>query len=145
MKKSPLNKKSKNPIPALRHKADQLFSKAIRYRDGELRGDIWWCLCITCDTWKPMGIMHAGHFMSRRFPSTRWDEENVNAQCAGCNMFGGGEQYKYSLALDIKYGDGTAEKLALQAQEYFKVTRQFLEQVISDAQAEIKFYEQNKE
>lgn len=85
--------------------------------------------------------MHCGHFMSRRFPATRWDEENCNAQCAGCNMFGNGEQYKYGLAVDLKYGVGTAEKLSKQAHGYFKVTRSLLEEIIKDATEEIKWYE----
>lgn len=136
-----LKKPKKTPVPKLRKQADTLFSKAIRYRDSEKRGDVVFCECITCGVWKPMAIMHCGHFMSRRFPSTRWDYENCNAQCAGCNMFGNGEQYKYGLAVDLKYGDGTAKKLQKQSQQYFKVTREFLEQVITDAKEEIRYYE----
>jgi hypothetical protein len=56
-------------------------------------------------------------------------------------MFGNGEQYKYGLAVDLKYGDGTAKKLQKQSQQYFKVTREFLEQVITDAKEEIRYYE----
>lgn len=85
--------------------------------------------------------MHCGHFMSRRFPSTRWDELNCNAQCAGCNMFGSGEQYKYSVALDDKYGKGTAEALHKKSQEYFKVRRDFLEEIIRESKEQIAFYE----
>lgn len=87
-----------------------------------------------------MAIMHNGHFMSRRYPSTRWDSENCNAQCAGCNMFGSGEQYRYGIAIDLKYGDGTAKKLAKKSRLKFKVTRQYLEEVIADAQTEIDWY-----
>ena len=133
----------KSSVSQLRKKADALFSKAIRYRDGELRSSGWWCQCITCGQWKPMAVMHNGHFMSRRYPATRWNDENCNAQCAGCNMFGNGEQYKYSLAIDLKYGNGTAKKLHTESQQYFKVTRQFLEEVIHDAQGAIRFYESN--
>lgn len=136
-------KKAKT-ITQLRKQADTLFSKSIRLRDGELRGGVWQSQCITCDVWRPLTTMHAGHFQSRRFPATRWDEENVNAQCAGCNMFGNGEQYKYGLAVDAKYGDGTAKKLQLKSREYFKVTRQYLEEVIADAKTEISWYEDNK-
>jgi len=56
-------------------------------------------------------------------------------------MFGNGEQYKYSLAIDEKYGDGTAKKLHEQTKEYFKVTRPFIEEVIASAKEEIAFYE----
>jgi hypothetical protein len=101
----------------------------------------WVGVCITCN--KPFNLKsaHCGHFMSRRYSSTRFDDENCNLQCAGCNIFGNGMQYQYGVALDKKYGSGTAKKLAKLAQVYFKITRQFLETVISDAQAEIIFYE----
>lgn len=159
MKKSPLKAKtplkSKTTLKAnnkpkkqkraetavLRDKADKLFSKAIRYRDGEKRADGWWCKCITCDTWNPMAKTHAGHFQKRGRLSTRWNEQNVNAQCPSCNTYRDGEQYKYSIALDYKYGDGTAKKLYELAQEDFKLTKDFLECIIQQAEEDIEFYE----
>lgn len=130
------------PLKRLKEQANTLFSRAIRYRDGEKRHGIWYSQCITCGTWKPMAIMHAGHFQSRRYPATRWNDENVNAQCASCNMFGAGEQYLYALAIDIKYGTGTAKKLYnLAHTKNFKLTRTYLEEVIHDATEEIQFYE----
>lgn len=123
------------PIPKLRKKADMLFSKAVRLRDSDMNGI---STCITCGVKKHYKDMHAGHFQGRRFPATRWDWENVNAQCAGCNTFNGGEQYKYSLAVDEKYGEGTAKKLHEKAQAYFKVTRTHLDLVIEESRAEIE-------
>lgn len=128
-------------ISQLRRDADKYFSLAVRYRDGRQVNGEWQTQCITCQAWKPLKTMHLGHFMSRRFPSTRWDSENCNGQCAGCNTFNNGEQYKYSLALDLKYGKGTAHKLHELSKQYFKVRRDFLEQVISDAKEEILWYE----
>jgi len=61
--------------------------------------------------------MHAGHFMSRGCYSTRWlhkpDEGMVNVapQCPRCNLYDSNQNYKYGLALDAKYGKGTAEKI----------------------------------
>lgn len=124
-------------ISQLKKKADKYFSKAVRLRDSTNGVGA----CITCGKLIPVTSAHAGHFMSRRHSSTRYDEENVNLQCAGCNTFRGGEQYKYGLAIDEKYGDGTAKKLAKLSQEYHKFTREELEQVIADSKEEIKFYE----
>ena len=125
------------PITKLRKKADILFSKAIRLRDVDSNGV---GACITCESRVHWKSAHAGHFMSRRFPATRWDDENVNLQCVSCNTFNAGEQYKYSLAVDLKYGDGTAAKLAAKSQLYFKVTRAYIEEVIADSREEIAFY-----
>lgn len=122
-------------------KADKYFSLAIRYRDGKkVMGD-WFTPCITCEKWGHLKQMHAGHFQSRRHMATRYDDENVNGQCSGCNTFRYGEQYKYSVALDKKYGRGTAKRLAQKARETVKLTSAELLQIIEDAKATIKFYE----
>ena len=76
-------------------KLDNIFSQYIRLSNSK-NGN---CTCITCGKvgdWKNGG-MQAGHFMSRKHYSTRWDERNVKPQCVGCNMFKAGEQYKFSL------------------------------------------------
>ena len=76
-------------------KLDNIFSQYIRLSNSK-NGN---CTCVTCGKvgdWKNGGIQ-AGHFMSRKHYSTRWDERNVKPQCIGCNMFKAGEQYKFSL------------------------------------------------
>ena len=67
--------------------------------------------------------MQNGHFQSRRFLPTRFDEENCQVQCPACNVFRYGEQYKFGLALDGKYGEGTAEELEIVARKKTKINR----------------------
>mgnify|MGYP003132029963 FL=1 len=67
--------------------------------------------------------MHAGHFMSRKRLSTRWCEWNVQPQSPADNLFGQGEQYKFGLNLDAKYGDGAAEELQIKSMQTLKMTR----------------------
>ena len=131
----------KQTVPVVKKKADTWFSKYVRYRDGELRGGEYHAPCITCEKWLPIKQMHAGHFQSRRHNSTRYDDENVNAQCAACNTYNQGEQFKYAKALDLKYGDGTAEKLEKLAQEYHKLTIEELNDIISEAKNNVSYYE----
>lgn len=57
-------------------------------------------------------------------------------------MFKGGEQYEYARQLDMKYGDGTAEKLHNQRRQTHKLTVTELEQIIADAQEYIKELEE---
>lgn len=127
--------------------ADKVFSEYIRYRDGrklvnEQTGEEeWWCPCITCGNWKPMRQMHAGHFQSRRFMATRWDDFNVNSQCPSCNTFNAGEQYKYSKAIDLKFGNGVAEQLERLARQTKKFTITEIIKIIDDAKKEIAEYE----
>lgn len=58
-------------------------------------------------------------------------------------MFKAGEQYLYSKALDMKYGDGTAEKLHNRRFETHKLTIQELEDIIEEAKENIATYERS--
>lgn len=77
-------------------KLDTIFSKYIRLRDADQNG---YCRCVTCGERYHWKKIQAGHFISRKHYATRWDENNVHAQCVACNVFRAGEQYKYSLYL----------------------------------------------
>lgn len=125
--------KKKPTMKALIKKADDSFQTMIRYRDD--------FKCITCGRQFPYGErtnLHAGHFISRKNKSTRWDEENVNAQCAYCNMqqsFGNVFViHNYEKALESKYGVGTVERLIKKGREVFKPTREFLEEIIKSSE-----------
>jgi len=109
---------------------DAIFSQYIRKKNSD-HGK---AQCFTCgkiDDWKKL---QNGHFQSRRHYSTRWDETNCQVQCAGCNVFKYGEQFKFGLELDSKYGSGTAHNLLVKAQKQVKYqTFELLEM--------IKYYE----
>ena len=103
-------------------KLDKVFSEYIRRRYA--KDDI--ATCVTCskqDHWKKL---QAGHFMSRKHYSTRWDEDNVQVQCAGCNVFRYGEQYKFSKYL----GSEKAEELHQKSKQIVKFSTQELEEMI---------------
>jgi hypothetical protein len=99
---------------SLVEKLDKVFSIYIRRRYAV--NDI--AKCVTCgkeDNWKSL---QCGHFMSRKHLSTRWNEDNCQVQCAGCNVFRYGEQYKFSLYL----GDKLSEQLHIQSKQICKFT-----------------------
>ena len=115
-------------ISKLKKELDTIFSLYIRLRESE-EGLV---QCFTCGKVSHYKSgMQNGHFQSRKHLSTRWDEENCQVQCVGCNMFKAGEQYKFSVALDSKYGEGTAEELELLARTIMKVSRIDYEDKIS--------------
>lgn len=89
-------------------KCDKYFSKYIRHRDTDHRGI---GRCITCPKHVSVKNADAGHFINRDRAATRYDERNVNLQCRKCNRFQSGNQYEHGLAIDRKYGEGTAEEL----------------------------------
>jgi hypothetical protein len=104
-------------------KLDSVFSIYIRRRFAV--NDI--AKCVTCgkeDNWKSL---QCGHFMSRKHLSTRWNEDNCQVQCAGCNVFRYGEQYKFSLYL----GNNLSEELHILSKQIRKFTDVELQDMIA--------------
>lgn len=123
-------------------KLDDLFQMCIRYRDN--------FTCITCGRKFPVGERtqcHAGHFISRGVYSTRWDEENVSCQCAGCNLrqsHGDVEVInRYEKALELKYGKGTVDRLLKKKHQVIKVNKAFLEDNIKIYKEALEWYKRN--
>jgi hypothetical protein len=95
-------------------KLDNIFSQYIRlrYSKNEISE------CVTCgkqDHWKKL---QAGHFVSRKHYATRWDEDNVQVQCSGCNVFRYGEQYLFSKYLGVDL----SEELLMKSRKIQKFT-----------------------
>ena len=111
---------------SLIRKIDKVFSEYIRKRDSNKDG---YGVCCTCAKKIHYKDAHAGHFMSRRHYATRWDEENVALQCAGCNTFRGGEQYKFALYLNDKYKCDKATELLVKSRESIKLSILDLEKI----------------
>jgi len=112
-------------------KLDTVFSQYTRLSNADNNG---YCTCVTCNKafhWKQI---QAGHFMSRKHYSIRWDERNVKPQCVACNVYRAGEQYKYSLFL----GKELADVLYLQSKEIVKFTNSELEYMINDYSKKLK-------
>ena len=107
-------------------KLDTVFSQYIRRRFAV--NEI--AECVTCGKKAHWKELQAGHFMSRKHYSTRWDETNVQVQCSGCNVFRYGEQFKYGLYLEQAYGEGTALELQNKSREITKYSNyQLLEMI----------------
>jgi hypothetical protein len=118
------------------HILDRVFSEYIRLRDSNSFGN---CNCITCGrygSWKY--AMDAGHFISRNHLSTRFNEKNCAAQCLNCNRFSSGKQYEFGIAIDKKYGKGTAEQLLILSKIKCKYDDKILQLKIDEFRAKIK-------
>ena len=112
-------------------KLDTVFSPYIRLSNADNAG---YCTCVTCNKkfyWKEI---QAGHFMSRKHYSIRWDERNVKPQCVACNVYRAGEQYKYSLYL----GNNLSKTLLEESRELRKFTNIELEEMIADYAERVK-------
>ncbi len=145
----------KLPLPKLTKKADEWFSKYVRVRDSELTNGEYVGTCITCNktgtvAWydgKKMRFTKgwdAGHFVTRGNKVVRFNDMNVNLQCAfRCNNMRSGEPVKYKLALKEKYGEEVPDELQKLAEEtqYYKLSRDELLQIISDSRESLVWYE----
>tara|TARA_R110002020_G_scaffold11041_3_gene42052 strand:+ start:571 stop:978 length:408 start_codon:yes stop_codon:yes gene_type:complete len=116
-------------ISKLKKELDKWFSLFIRLREATTEGAI---ICVTCNKVSHYKSgMQNGHFQSRRFMATRYDEQNCAVQCIGCNCFKQGEQFRFSIYIDSKYGEGTAEELQYKARQIQKFSRTDYEEKIS--------------
>ena len=116
-------------ISKLKKELDKYFSLFIRLRSANEYGMV---QCFTCGIVRGYKDgMQNGHFQSRKHMATRFHEDNCQVQCIKCNMYSQGEQYKFGLALDAKYGEGTAEELEYLARTIHKVSRVEYEEQIS--------------
>ena len=110
----------------LKELADEAFSRWIRRRDSV--NDM--VTCVTCHKVKHWKEVDNGHFQSRRFLSTRYDERNCAGQCKECNGPGNGQQYKFGKAINEKYGEGTAEALEAQTKVIHQMKKIDFEDII---------------
>ena len=127
--------KKKKTTSKLKKDLDKWFSKYIRLRRASINGIT---ECFTCgkkDHWKRM---QAGHFMSRRHLTTRWNELNVQVQCVKCNMFNQGEQYKFGKLLDVRVGDGTSEMLERTSKHKAMFRRPDYEDLVKEYKDKVK-------
>ena len=110
-------------------KLDTIFSEYIRKKNADKKGYV---TCITSGKKYHYTEVDAGHFISRKEMSTRWNEDNVWPQSRYDNRFRYGRQYVYSLALN-KIKDGLANEL-------FKLSRKTVKYSLNDLKDMIEKY-----
>lgn len=120
-------------------KLDKVFSEYIRRRD--CRGALPMAKfgrCCSCRQLISFANCDAGHFIGRRFMSTRWREDNVHGQCRSCNRFQEGNGVGYTLFMIDKYGREHVEYLQALSKETTKFTVSEIELIIKEYREKIK-------
>lgn len=116
MKRTPLKRTGikKSPM-SLKKKLDSVFSKYIRQKYP--------ARCYTCGK---VGVtLQCGHFVSRQYLATRWDENNCRPQCVGCNMFGNGQLLDFEENLKKELGHDFVEEMKKKRHLTLKLDRQW--------------------
>lgn len=111
MKTKPTTKRKKRKVN-LMAKLDTQFSLFIRARDAMSNG---YAKCISCSKVHFWRDLQCGHYMSRRYMATRFDEDNCHAQCVACNMFNQGNIQGYRRGLLEKIGEKRIDLVEIKA------------------------------
>jgi len=106
-------------LSTLMRKADSLFSQFIRARDKK---------CVLCGTVKNLT---AGHLIKRGKKSVRFDENNVNCLCSGCNYKDNFEHDLYVSWWLREYGTTPYQDLVDRSKVLQKVSREWLNEIIA--------------
>lgn len=127
--------KKKKTLSKAKKEAWEWFSKYIRLRDCLITmGSKEQGKCITCGRVYPLKSLQAGHFLAGRTNAILFEETNCHAQCYGCNVMKGGEQYEYGLRMVDMYGQEEIDRLrALK-----KTTREFTVEELEAIKEEYK-------
>ena len=134
-----ITKPKLKPISKLKKEVRRLFSEYIRLRDALLTtGDSLYVNCITCSKLIPIKQAQAGHFIDCRHSATLFDEANVHAQCARCNVYLDGNILEYRRQIINKYGEGYDIQLEEKAMQAKKFTRSELESLKEKYKEKIK-------
>jgi 5-methylcytosine-specific restriction endonuclease McrA len=105
----------------LKKELDKVFSLYIRHKYPKV--------CYTCG--KTDIALQCGHFVSRQYLATRWDENNCRPQCAGCNIFGNGKPLDFEENLKKEFGDQFIEKMKASRHQSLKLDRHWYEEQIA--------------
>jgi len=135
-----LPRKVKQPSKkTIKDKAWRAFSKYIRLRDClKTTGTLTHGKCITCGKLLKISFCDAGHFVSRRYNSTLFDERNVNIQCRYCNRFLNGNLLEYRRQIVKLYGEGADIELEGKATEITKLTIEDLTNIEKEYKIKVK-------
>lgn len=102
------------PVSRLKSSLDAIFSIYIRTKYGK-----------TCYTCGGQGTLQCGHFISRSYLATRWDESNARPQCVGCNIWGHGKFLDFEEHLVKELGADRVQELKDARKQLIKPTRKF--------------------
>jgi hypothetical protein len=113
----------KPTIAKLKKKLDTIYSRYIRAKFPKK--------CYTCGY---VGNLQCGHFVSRQYLATRWEDDNCRPQCAMCNIWGRGMLLDFEENLKNELGDVRVEELKKSRHQIIKLDIPWYEHEIAKYQ-----------
>lgn len=98
---------------------DSVYSQYIRLKNADSEG---YCICVTSGKrihWKEI---QNGHFYSRKYYATRWDDDNCHPQSVGDNIFLRGNYINYTRYMIDRYGREFVDELEVKAKSSVKIS-----------------------
>ncbi|MBF31885.1 MAG: recombinase [Aequorivita sp.] len=127
-------------LKTLKKESARLFQLYIRLRDSDLSG---FGNCCSCGKNVHYKEADGGHFISRGYLCTLFNEKNVHLQCKRCNMMGGNAS-GYALFMLDKYGQEIIEELNIEKNMPTKYSKAFYEMFIEEFKKKVKDLEEEK-
>lgn len=123
-------------LPKLKADCQKVFNEYIRLRDAGKP-------CISCGLYKDL---QAGHYYAvKGYDGLRFDEDNVNGECSGCNCFDESHLIGYGENLVKRIGTQRMAILKTKAQTYkqigYKWSKSELVELIEIYKQKIKEHE----
>lgn len=98
---------------------DSVYSQYIRLKNADSDG---YCICVTSGKriyWKEI---QNGHFYSRKYLPTRWDDTNCHPQSVADNIFLRGNYINYTRYMIDRYGRDYVDELERKAKSGAKIS-----------------------
>jgi hypothetical protein len=114
---------------------DNVFSIYIRQKGMDEKG---FNSCYTCGKVDHFTKLQCGHYLSRRYNSTRWEEDNARPQCVRCNIFHEGNKPSFARRFIKEFGEGYLDKLEILKNRTMKVDAFTLDLLIKKYSEKIK-------
>ena len=125
----------KESVKQLQNDLDDVFSTYIRQKGMDEKG---FNFCYTCgkhDHWKKL---QNGHYISRKYNGTRWEENNCRPQCVKCNIFSEGNKPAFARKFLKEFGESYLDELEILKNRTIKIDAFTLQLLINDYKSKIK-------
>lgn len=133
--------KNAKTVQKVKKTADKYVSEWVRRKYSDKNGI---ASCYTCGKKAHWKQLQCGHFVSRNNSATRYFEDNLRVQCAGCNVWGRGRYDVYADKLLEELGTKRFKELLKKGRSIHQLTVQELEIIIEKAKVEIQKKEKDE-